>query len=73
MAAFPSSFLSIVCLHYMQKPTLPPTTVAPNVLRGEHSSPSSVFVGDFTPTRLTVLTPPDRASLFRCGFVGFSS
>lgn len=73
MAAFPSSFLLVGCLLCMQKPTLPPTTVAQNVLRGEHSSPSSVFVADFTPTRLTILTPPDRASLFRCRFVGFSS
>lgn len=53
-------------------PPPPPTTVPWNVLSGEHSNPSSVFVRDFTPTRLTTLTPPDRASLFRCRIVGFS-
>lgn len=73
MAASPSSFLSMFCLLCIQKPTLPPTTVARNVLHREHSTPSSVFVADFTPTQLTILTPPDRASLFRCRFVGFSS
>lgn len=31
MAAFPSPFLSSGCLLCMQKPTLPPTTVARNV------------------------------------------
>lgn len=65
------SFLFLLALHAKTHPTTHP--------RGLECAPWTAFksllcvcVTHFTPTRFTILTPPDRASLFRCRIVGFS-
>lgn len=72
LSPHPLSFVFLIYLLSFQKFTLPPTTEARDMFHGECSTSNLVFWADFTPTCLSILTPPDWAPLFHCRIMGFS-